>query len=309
MKKKYGILVLLLCCILLVSCTSQAPENEKEAEVAKVQEKWYKLGDYEKAVALLDKHLKDASWEKTMVTKNDELQIIKLEKLNENYYLASYQISPIHPLTNMNYALVGFQENSCRTLNLDTADYISDVSYKNGVISFYCDGNNIVNGFRVFPHNINYDIAKGEFSRDQLYYSLERGSQVRLGNSINKVGFGDITEKEKEITFSFREIEGTVLAGGCFCPEIKAGVTFNKEDKQVFFIDFMNLFLSKDDEKAIMNLKDKEYISNVEIKTYEDFMSMNHTVIYLDFEDLSEYTFSFKYREQTGFEDLILTLR
>ncbi|MFA7572677.1 MAG: hypothetical protein WCY24_03055 [Lutispora sp.] len=308
MKKVLGGFMVLLCSMLIMSCTIQVPQNEKEA-LAEVQNEYYKLGDYEKAVALLDKHLKDAPSDKTMVTKNDELQIIKLEKLNENYYLASYQISPIYPFTNLNYALVGFQENSCRTINLDTADYISDVSYKNGVISFHCQGDNIINGFRVFPHNINYDIAKGEFSRDQLYYSLERGSQVRLGNSINKVGFGDITEKEKEITFSFREIEGTVLAGGCFCPEIKAGVTFNKEDKQVFFIDFMNLFLSKDDEKAIMNLKDKEYISNVEIKTYEDFMSVNHTVIYLNFEDLSEYTFSFKYREQTDFEDLILTLR
>ncbi|MDD4834953.1 MAG: hypothetical protein PHC44_09520 [Lutispora sp.] len=308
MKRKFEILMLIIFCMLLVSCTNQALQIEEEVS-AEAQDEYYKLGDYKKAVALLDKHLKDAPSDKTMVTRNDELQIIKLEKLNENYYLASYQISPIYPFTNLNYALVGFQENSCRTINLDTADYISDVSYENGVISFHCQGDNIINGFRVFPHNINYDIQKGEISREQLYYSLKHGSQVRLGNSINKVGFGEITEKEKEITFSFREIEGTVLAGGGFCPEIKAGVTFDKEDKQVFFIDFMNLFLSKDDEKAIMNLKDKEYISNVEIKTYEGFMSVNHTVIYLNFEDLSEYTFSFKYREQTGFEDLILTLR
>lgn len=309
MKKKYGILVLLLCCILLVSCTSQAPENEKEAEVAKVQEEWYKLGDYEKAVALLDKHLKDASWEKTMVTKNDELQIVRLEKLNENYYLAAYQISPIYPLTNLNYALVGFQENSCRTINLDTVDYISDVSYGNGVISFHCQGDNIINGFREFPHNINYDIQKGEISREQLYYSLEAGSQVRLGNGINKVGFRDITESDKEITFNFKEIEGTMFAGGCFCPDIKAGAMFDKEDKPVFYLDFQNLFISKETEKMIMDLSKKEYISSVEIKNYEDLMREYHTVVYFHFKDVSEYTCSLKYDDQTDFQNFILTLR
>ncbi|HCJ57856.1 hypothetical protein [Lutispora sp.] len=308
MKRKFCIFMLIICSMLFASCTSQAPKIGKEVS-AEAKDEMYKLGDYEKAVALLDKHLKEASPEKTMVTKNDEIQIMKLQKLNENYYLAAYQISPIYPLTNLNYALVGFQENSCRTINLDTGDYISDVSYDNGIISFYCEGNNVFNGFKVFPHNINYDIKKGEFSREQLYYSLKHGSLVNLGNCVNKIGIKNIAENNKEITFDFKEVEGTVLAGGCFCPAIKSGVLYDGEGNQKFSLDFENLILSKEAEKKIMDLAEKEYISSVEIKNYEDLMENYHTVVYFRFKDVSEYTCSFKSDEQTGFERFILTLR
>ncbi|MCQ1531342.1 outer membrane protein assembly factor BamD [Lutispora saccharofermentans] len=308
MKRKFFILMLVICSMLLASCTSQALKIGEEVS-ADAKDGSYKLGDYEKAVALLDKHLKEASPEKTMVAKNDEIQIMKLERLNENYYLASYQISPIYPLTNLNYALVGFRENSCRTINLDTVDYISDTSYDNGVISFYSEGNNIVNAFREFPHNINYDIKNGELSIEQLYHSLESGSQVRLGNGINKAGIKNIAETDKEITFDFEEVEGTILAGGAFCPAIKSGVMFDKEDKPVFYLDFENLILSKENEKMIMDLAKKEYISGVDIKHYEDLTENSHTAIYFRFKGVSEYTCSFKNDDKTGFENFILILR
>ncbi|MPN62877.1 hypothetical protein SDC9_210630 [bioreactor metagenome] len=58
-----------------------------------------------------------------------------------------------------------------------------------------------------------------------------------------------------------------------------------------------------------MDLAEKEYISSVEIKNYEDLMENYHTVVYFRFKDVSEYTCSFKSDEQTGFERFILTLR
>jgi len=302
--------------MLLASCAAQLPQSEAETptdmQVASQSDEmhdWYKLEDYNKAISLLDKHFKNAWNEKTMVNEYSEIQIINLERLNENYFLAAYQTSPVYPLTNMNYALVGFQENSCRTLNLDTMDYISDVSYENGIISFHCEGNNIINAFRVFPHKINYDIKKNTFSVEQLYYSLDSGSQVKLGNSINKAVFGEITEKEKEMTFSFEVTKETVLAGGYFCPAIKAGVTFDKEDKPLFYLDFENVFLSKDAEETIMNLANKEYISNIEIKELKDIADQHHTVIYFKFRNVSFYTCSFKPEGDTGFQSLVLSLK
>lgn len=316
MKRKFGILVLVICSMILAGCMSKAPQSEAvvSAEVqteTNTDEKyeWYKLEDYSKAVNLLDEHFKNASGEKTMVTKNSMIQIVRLERLNENYFLAAYQTSPIQPLTNMNYALVGFQENSCRTINLDTSDYISEVSYENGIISFHSEGNNIIDPFRIFPHKINYDIEKNSFLREQLYYSLNRGSLVRLGNGINKAGFGDIKEKEKDITFNFEVTEETILAGGYFCPAIMSGVMFDKQDKPLFYLDFENVFLSKDAEKAIMDLAQKEYISNVEIKEYEDFMNQHHTIVYFTFKEVTEYTCSFEAQGDTGFQSLVLSLR
>lgn len=316
MKRKLVILMLVILSMLFSSCSVQVPQSEVEAasnievnsQTVEINE-WYKLEDYNKAINLLDQHFKNALHEKTMVNKNSEIQIVKLERLNENYFLAAYQTSPISPLTNLNYALVGFQENSCRTINLDTTDYISDITYENGIISFHCEGNNIINAFRVFPHKINYDIEKNTTSVEQLYYSLNSGSQVRLGNGINKAGFGEITEKEKEITFSFEVTKETVLAGGYFCPAIKAGVIFDREDKPLFYLDFENVFLSDETEKNIMNLAHKEYISNIEIKELKDIADQHHTVIYFEFRDLSFYTCSFKPEGETGFQSLVLSLK
>lgn len=316
MKRKLVMLMLVILSMLFSGCLVQVPKSEAKAasnmqaaSQAVETNEWYKLEDYDKAINLLDQHFKNAWHEKTMVNKNSEIQIVKLERLNENYFLAAYQTSPVHPLTNLNYALVGFQENSCRTINLDTADYISDVTYENGVISFHCEGNNIINAFRVFPHKINYDIEKNTTSVEQLYYSLNSGSQVRLGNSINKASFGEITEKDKDITFDFEVTNETVLAGGYFCPAIKAGVMFDKEDKPVFYLDFENVFLSKDAEKAIMDLAHKEYISNIEIKELKDIADLHHTVIYFEFKDVSFYTCSFKHEGDTGFQSLVLSLK
>jgi len=316
MKKKFIILVSVILSILLASCAAQLPQSEAEtsadmqvASQADEQNDWYKLEDYNKAIKLLDQHFKNAWHEKTMVSKYSEIQIVKLERLNENYFLAAYQISPVQPLTNLNYVLVGFQENSCRTINLDTMDYISDVTYENGIISFHCEGNNIINAFRVFPHKINYDIEKNTTSVEQLYYRLNSGSQVRLGNSINKAGFDEITEKEKEITFSFQVTNETILAGGYFCPAIKAGVVFDREDKPVFYLDFENVFKTKDAEKSIMDLLNKEYIENIEIKELKDIGDKHHTVIYFEFKDVSYYTCSFKSEGETGFQSLVLSLK
>lgn len=316
MNRKFISLILVILSMLLASCAAQLPQSEEEtsldvqaASQASEQNDWYKLEDYNKAIKLLDEHFKNAWHEKTMVNKNSEIQIVKLEKLNENYFLAAYQISPIYPLTNFNYALVGFRENSCRTISIDTSDYISDVTYENGIISFYCEGNNIVDPFRVFPHKINYDIEKNTASVEQLYYSLNSGSQVKLGNGINKAGFGEITEKEKEITFNFEVLEDTVLAGGYFCPAITAGVMFDNEGIPVFYLDFENVVLSKDAEKAVMDLSYKEYISNIEINEYKDIAKQHHTIIYFEFKDVSYYTCSFKSQGETGFQSLVLLLK
>jgi hypothetical protein len=323
MKRLKIVLIIGLICSLAIGCSSGEIKTLKEQK-ASLEEKlealeeqnmrpasWYKSEEFSIALKLLDEFFETNSTQ-LGIAKTDTLQLVKFDKISDRYFLAAYIIAPIYPVTNSFYALVDMDKESCIQINLETIDYIKEITYDKDSITFYCDGQNVVNGFRDFPHNIKYDIAKNKISKEYLYYSFQHTSWVdtQLGNGINEVGLDKITENNKSILFSFKPTDSTLLAGGGFCPRISTGVKLdsNQQDR-VLYVSFESLVLSKEAEKQIMGLKALDYMLDISIREYKDLQDIPHVAVYFKFKDMKEYSCSFKENSSNGFMDFELKLR
>jgi hypothetical protein len=322
MKKLNIVLMIGLICALAVGCSSgelqalkeQNASLKKQATEAEGQKlkpmSWYKSEEFSQALVVLDEFIETNS-ARLGIANTDILQLVRLEKVSERCYLAAYMIAPLAPLTNNFYALVDIEKGECAQINLDSIDYISEVTYDKDYITFHCEGNNVMNGFRQFPHNKKYDIAKNEVNDEYLYKSLKHSeSEIRLGNSMNKVGLDKITENNKAILFDFGQTDGTVMAGGMFCPAIKTGLKQdgNYEDRTLY-VDFEALVLSKEAQKQIMDLEKLDYISDVSIRDYKDVHDNPHVAVYFKFEGMQEYSCKFQEDSSNGFMDFTLMLK
>lgn len=322
MKKLKIAIIMGLVCALAVGCSGgelQALKEQNaslkkqvaEAEGQKLQPmSWYKSEEFSQALMVLDGFIETNS-AKLGIANTDTLQLLRLDKVSDRYYLAAYMIAPLHPLTNNYYALVDMEKGECKEINLDSIDYVSEVTYDKEFITFHYEGNNVMNGFREFPHIKKYDIVKNEVTTEYPYKSLKFSeSEVRLGNSINRVGLDKVTENNKAILFDFGQTDGTVLAGGMLCPAIKAGLKQdgNQEDRTLY-VDFEALVLSKEAQKQIMDLKKLDYISDVSIRDYKDVHDNSHVAVYFKFKDVQEYNCKFQEDSSSGFMDFTLILK
>ena len=270
-----------------------------------VSDEPYKLGIYNQALSIFDDFIK-SNPEDSRVKEGDIIEELNLKKISNDYFLISYKISPILSLTNYNYALLEVNKNVCKPINLDTDDYISDVSFDNGFILFYCDGRNTMNAFRDFPHNFKYDIEKGTVTKEYAFRPLT--GFVSLGSSVNKIGLKSITEKDKTILFSFSVVKDTFLAGGAICPSIKIGSEYSNQEKNEILIDFENTILLSEAEAQLSKLKEKDYIKDVKTRTYSGMYDEIHLVIYFEFENIKEFSGKFETGDN-GLLDFSLILK
>lgn len=308
MKKLGIVLMIILICSLAAGCAEgniqMQEDRNREAESS-----WYKSEGFSNAMKLFDEYI-EGNGEQSGVAKTDALQVVKADRISERYYLISYMVAPLYPLTNYHYALADMEKASCEAINLDTIDYISEVSYSDDIITFHCEGNNVVNGLREFPHDLKYVIAKRELTTEYPYKSLQHGEyEISLGIGMNKVGLAKVAENKKSIYFDFEETEGTILAGGWFCPAIKTGLKLDNEDEKAYYVDFEELVLSGESEKQLMDLKKLDYVENVRIRNYKDVHDIDHVAVYFKFKGVTEYTCSFRENDHNGFMDFILTVR
>ena len=322
MKKLYIALAIGLICSLTTGCSSGETQTLKEQndslkkQVTELEEQklqpasWYKSEEFSQALKLVDEFI-EINGGQLGIANNDTIQMIRLDKVSGRYFLAAYMIAPLYPLTNNLYALVDMEKEECTHINLDSVDYINEVTYDKDFISFYCGGQNIMNGFREFPHFKKYDIAKNQVTTEYIYKSLQFSeSEIRLGNGVNKVGLDKVTENKKAILFSFNQIDGTVLAGGMFCPTIKTGLKQDgSQENRTLYVDFEALVLSKEAQKQIMDLKNLDYISDINVRNYKDVHDISHVAVYFKFKDVKEYSCSFQEDGSNGFMDFTLTLK
>ncbi len=298
--KKQKLLISLISLFIMLtvcSCSKSITNN--------VSDEPYKLGIYNQALSIFDDFIK-SNPEDSRVKEGDIIEELNLKKISNNYFLISYKISPILSLTNYNYALLEVNKNVCKMINLNTDDYISDVSFDNGFILFYCDGRNTMNAFRDFPHNFKYDIEKGTVTKEYVFRPLT--GFVSLGSSVNKIGLKSITEKDKTILFSFSVVKDTFLAGGAICPSIKIGSEYSNQEKNEILIDFENTILLSEAEAQLSKLKEKDYIKDVKTRTYSGMYDEIHLVIYFEFENIKEFSGKFETGDN-GLLDFSLILK
>ena len=298
--KKQKLLICLITSFIILtvcSCSKSITNN--------VSNELYKLGIYNQALSIFDDYIK-SNPEDSRVKEGDIIEELNLKKISNDYFLVSYKISPILSLTNYNYALIEVNKNVCKSINLNTDDYISDVSFDNGFILFYCDGRNTMNAFRDFPHNFKYEIEKGTVTKEYAFKPLT--GFVSVGSSVNKIGLKSITEKDKTISFSFSEVKDTFLAGGAICPSIKIGSVYSNQEKNEISIDFENTILLSEAEAQLLKLKEKDYIKDVKTRTYSGMYNEIHLVIYFEFENIKEFSGKFETGDK-GLLDFILILK
>jgi hypothetical protein len=322
MKRSYIVIIICLICSLAIGCSNGELKTLKEQNVSlekKVTEleeqslrpvSWYKSEEFSLGLKLLDEFIETNS-AKLGIAKTDTLQLVKLDKVSDRHFLASYMIAPLYPLTNNFYALVDMQKEECIQINLDTVDYVNEITYDKDFISFYCEGQNVIDGFRKFPHLFKYDIANNKVSTEYMYKSLQFSeSEIRLGNGINKVELDEVAENNKTILFSFGQLDDTVLAGGALCPLITTGIKQDgNQEERTLYIDFEALVLSKEAQKQLLDLKALDYISDISIRNYKDVHDSSHVAVYFKFKDMKEYSCSFQEDNSNGFMDFNLMLK
>ncbi len=320
MKKLNIVLIIVLICALAIGCSSgelQALKEQKislEEKVAELEEQriqpasWYKSGEFNQALKLLDGFI-ETNAEKLEMAESDTPQIVRLDKVSDRYFLAVYTMDPRHMRINQTYTLIDMEKDSCTQINLDSADYLSEITYDKDFIVFHSEGRNLVNSFRDFPHIVKYDIAKNEVTTEYLYKSLKFSDEIRSGNGA-RVGLGNVTENNKAIMFDFAQTDGGVLAGGMFCPEIKTGLKQdgNQQDRTLY-VDFKALVLSREAQKQIMDLKKLDYIPDISIRNYKDVHDISHVAVYFKFKGVQEYSCRFKEDSENGFMDFALMLK
>lgn len=322
MKKLNIVLMLGIICALAIGCSSgefQALKEQKvslekkvsELEEQKLQsESWYKSEDFDRALKLLDESF-ETNASKLGIAEFDTPQIVRLEKVSVRYLLAEYTLYSQHEYINLKYALIDMEKDSCTQIDLEINDYIEEITYDEDFISFHCEGRNIMDGFRDFPHIYKYDIAKNEVTVEYPYKSLKFSeSEIRLGNGVNKAGLDKVTENNKSILFDFAQVDGTVMAGGVMCPAIKTGLKQdgNQEDRTLY-VDFEALVLSKEAKKQIMDLEKLDYISDISIRDYKDVHDSSHVAVYFKFKDVQEYICKFQEDGSNGFMSFMLMLK
>lgn len=320
MKKLWVFLLALLVCFFASGCSNGEVETLKEQNATlekklseletqkSRQAAWYKSEDFSDALQLFDEYI-ETEREQAGVPESGTLQVVRLDKISERYYLVTYMTSPAYLILNCRYALIDFEKGSCTQINPDTADFISDATYDESTITFYCDGRNVVNGFRDFPHSFKYNIAKKEFTKEYIYNTLPYGEvETRLGNGVSKVGLSKVTESDKKLVFDFSQIEGTLLAGGNFCPAIRIGRKMTDMETRTVYVDFKALVLSSGAEKQLRELEKKDYISAVSIKNYKDVQDVSHCVVYFELDGIDGYSCRFE-EDENGFMDLVLLLK
>lgn len=311
LRKLKAVLVIILICSLTAGCYNSGVAAMKEGtgKGEGGQSGWYKSEEFSNALKLFDKYMEENPG-LCGAAKTDTLQLVKMDRISERYYLISYMISPLYSLINYHYALVDLEKGSCEPINLDTIDYISEVTYTGDIITFHCEGNNVVNGFRDFPHVLKYDIEKRELITEYPYKSLKRGEyEILLGNGINKVGLSNVIENNKTIKFDFTDVKDTIHAGGWFCPRIRTGLKLDFKDTKTYYVDFEALVLSREAEKQIEDLEKLDYIEDVRIRSYKDVHEISHVAVYFRFKDVAEYACSFEDDSSNDFRDFIVTLR
>lgn len=297
-KKKLIISLVVLVSILTLSSCSNFSNTKKSEQ--------YKLNLHDQALNIFDNYIK-LKPEDSKISKEDVIQIITLEKISDTYFLISYKTAPILPITNYNYALVDIKNDICKLINLDTDDYISEVSFNSESISFYCDGRNTFNGFKDFPHNFNYNIEDGIITKEYIFHPL-KGSSAILGSGSNKIVLKSITEENKTILFDFSEVAGEILAGGAFSPSIKIGSRDDPEVENAFFVDFENTILLRDAEEQLNKIQESEYVKKISTRNYTGMYGENHLTLYFEFENVTEYSGKFE-SDERGFMDFSLILR
>lgn len=321
MKRINTFIMISLICVMSIGCSSGEIQVLKEQnaslekQVAELEEQkqkpsnWYKGEEASRALKLLDGFIEDNGAE-LGIAEADTLQVIRLDKISDRYYLAQYTIDPQHVYINLMYAIVDMEKDSCKQINLDSVDYINDITYDKDFIIFHCDGRNLLNGFRDFPNTKKYDIARNEVITEYLNKSLRFSeSEILLGNGV-KMGLGKVSEENKEIRFDFTETAGGVMAGGMFCPTIRTGLKQddNQEDRTLY-VDFENIVLSKEAQQQIMDLKQLEYISDISIRSYTDVHDDPHVAVYYKFKGVQEYSCRFREDSSNGFMDFVLMLK
>lgn len=320
MKKLWISLLVFLACFCVSGCSNSEVEALKEQNAAlekKLSEPateqprqaaWYKSEDFSSALRLFDDYI-EAEKEQAGVPDSDTLQAVRFDKISERYCLITYMISPASLILNRRYALIDFEKDSCMLINPDTADFISDVTYDESTVTFYCDGRNVVNGFRDFSHSFKYNIAKNEFTKEYSYNTLPYGEvETRLGNSVSKIGLAQVAENDRKLVFDFSQIEGTVLAGGNFCPEIRLGRKMTDTETRTVYVDFKALVLSGEAEKQLKELEKKDYISAVRIRNYKDVHDDPHCVVYFELDGIDQYSCRFE-EDENGLMDFVLLLK
>lgn len=321
MKRICIVIVISLICSLATGCTGgeiqtlQEQNDSLKKQVTELEEQkqkpasWYKSEEFSQALKLFDEFIETNDM-KLGISKDDVLQLVKLDKVSDRHFLTAYMIAPVQPLTNNFYALVDIDKGECIQINLDSVDYINEIAYDKDFISFYCEGQNVIDGFRKFPHIIKYDIAKKEVTTEYPYKSMKASEpEIALGNGINKVGLRDAIENNKTILFSFNEVKGTIVAGGVLCPSIKTGLKQDgNEEDRTLYIDIEALVLSEEARQKLMNLKDIEYISDISVRNYTDVHDIAHVAVYFKFKGIQEYCCSFQ-EGSGGFTDFMLMLK
>lgn len=324
-KKCAFLLAIVIILLSVIGCTekninneTQTVSQEQKPEIIEAPEKeeLAVLRNYEKALKLLDSQLKNGIDKR--LNKQEEIGVIQIQKVSDRYYLGSYYSYPRLPLTNLYYSMIDLDEETIKPIEeLKHDDYIEEVyvDAENMNVRFVYNGINIMNGFRQYPYDLVYEIETGEYKKENDYTKIDSYSKTAVGNGINIMGLKSIDEKDKEIIFSFKEVEGTILAGGAFCPKITIGRVLGSkgyisaEDLVKLYIDFENTVLDKESKDQIIALQNIKYITNVEIREYLDAYEGNHVVVYLTLDGIDEYKGETNINEETGLDDFKLILR
>ncbi len=320
MKKYWVFLLVLYVCLWASGCSGGELEvlrTEKEVLAQKVteletqryqQSAWYKSEEFASAMRLFDDYLAD-NRQPSEVHEPDVLQVVRLDRISDRFFLVTYAPAPVLPATNYWYALADLEKSTCVRINPDTGDLISDVSYDQSTISFYCEGRNVFNGFRDFPHFFRYNLEKNEMIKEYVWHTLPYGEvETKLGNAVNKISLEKVTEKDKTMIFDFSQTDGMIMAGGNFCPAIRIGRKMTEAESRTVYIDFEAAVVSPEAEKQLKLLESEANITAVTIKHYKDVHDTDHSVVYFEFEGISEYSCRF-IADENGFMDLMLLLK
>lgn len=315
MKKLVFLLTIVIILASLTGCTEKAINEEPQIvsqepeplDEIKEKDKLSILGNYEKALQILDFQLKSGVDDR--INLQDEIGVVELQKVDDVYYLASYYNYPRYPMTSLFYSMVNIENETVDPiLVLSPDDYIEDVyiDIDNMTVRFVYGGRNIINGFKEYPFDIIYNVKDKTYLVENEYTKIDRYPEITLGNSMNIVGLKSIKGNEEEIRFKFTEVEGTILAGGNFCPNITIGRVADKgyitgEEPPKLYIDFENTLLTKGSKEQILALEKLDYITNAEIREYLDAKEANHVVVYLTVKDVEEYKGQFTIAEDDAF--------
>lgn len=284
-------IIIILAAVIVMGCT-----QVKTAESPKLEDATVMQSDYQLALELLEEEVKGN-------VGVEGVGALRLDKISERYYLGGYSYFPVFPKTNLGYIIIDLQSKEVKPIELNYAEYIEDVYIDGDIIRFFYAGENILNGFKAFPYEIQYNVENDELKRIDNYITMDRWSKHRMGNGVNKVGIGDIIESDGRIEFEFKEIEGTILAGGNICPNIIVGNTLDGE----IYIDFENTYLDDDSRKQIKELESKEFIEKIEMREYKNPDKGNNTVVYITPKGIKDYIAEFS--DGSFFSNFVLILR